>query len=172
MRITNVVYGANLHCPIDLRKLSDRLGDASYDPKRFTGLVWRSKLIRGCCLVFRNGKVICNGAASGFGEGLTRLRRYVKHLRRFGYVIRVSDTKLITASAFHTLSGPIDWLTYCRESGASYEPELFPAIMFRKGSIHFSCHLNGKLLITGIKSSKDLDDFVYPTIIELELYTA
>ncbi len=91
------------------------------------------------------------------------MRRYARYLQRLGYEIRITDYKLITASAFHALSGSIDRVTYCRESGASYEPELFPAIMFRKGSVHFSCHLNGKLL--SIKSSKDLDDFVYPTLI-------
>lgn len=172
MRITNVVYSANLRCPIDLWQLHNRLGDANYNPKRFSGLVWRHGSIRGCCLLFRNGKIICNGAAANFNDGEIRLRRYARQLRRLGYEIRLSDVKLITTSACHTLSGSIDWLTFCRESGSSYEPEIFPAVMFKKERIHFSCHLNGKLIITGIKSTEDLEDIVYPTLIELELYTA
>jgi transcription initiation factor TFIID TATA-box-binding protein len=171
MRITNVVYGANLRCPIDLRRLNNRLGDAKYDPSRFSGLVWRCGRIRGCCLLFSNGKIICNGGAASFKEGEIRLRRYARRLKRMGYEIRISDLALITASAYHTLSGSIDWYTFCKESGASYEPELFPTVMFKKGRIHFSCHLNGKLIITGIKSDEELDDVVYPTSIELEMYT-
>ncbi len=172
MRITNVVYGASLGCPIDLRGLSNLLGDAKYDPSRFSGLIWRHSRIRGCCLLFRNGKVVCNGSATSFKDGEIRLTRYARQLRRLGYRIRLSDVKLITASAYHTLSGSIDWSTFCRESGSSYEPEIFPTVMFKKEKINFSCHLNGKLLITGIKSDEDLEDVVYPALIELELYTA
>ncbi len=172
MRITNVVYGASLGCPIDLRQLSNRLADSKYNPSRFSGLVWHHGSIRGCCLLFRNGKIICNGAAASFKDGECRLRRYARKLRRLGYEIRLSDVKLITASACHALSGSIDWTALCSESGSSYEPEIFPTVMFKKETLHFSCHLNGKLLITGIKTTEDLEDVVYPTLIELELYTA
>jgi TATA-box binding protein (TBP) (component of TFIID and TFIIIB) len=40
----------------------------------------------------------------------------------------------------------------------SYEPELFPAVMFRRHGMHFICHLSGKTMITGIKRSSNLGD--------------
>jgi hypothetical protein len=40
----------------------------------------------------------------------------------------------------------------------SYEPELFPAVMFRRHGMHFICHLSGKKMKTGIKRSSDLND--------------
>jgi hypothetical protein len=51
----------------------------------------------------------------------------------------------------------------------SYEPELFPAVMFRRHGMHFICHLSGKTIITGIKRSSDLDD-ICNVLLELALY--
>lgn len=40
--------------------------------------------------------------------------------------------------------------------------------MLRRNDIHFTCHLSGSLLITGIKRLKELDEIVYPTLVEIE----
>jgi TATA-box binding protein (TBP) (component of TFIID and TFIIIB) len=50
-----------------------------------------------------------------------------------------------------------------------YDPELFPAIMFKRQGIHFTLHFSGTLLITGIKGHRDLENVVYPTILELSV---
>ena len=50
-----------------------------------------------------------------------------------------------------------------------YEPELFPAIMFNREGVHFTLHLSGSLIITGIKRQKDIDDIIYPVLVELSL---
>ena len=39
------------------------------------------------------------------------------------------------------------------------------------GGINFCCFHTGKLVITGIRTMAQIDDVVYPTLIELELYT-
>lgn len=46
--------------------------------------------------------------------------------------------------------------------------KLFPDVMKRRNDIHFTCHLSGSVLITGIKRLKDLDEIFYPTIVEIE----
>lgn len=51
----------------------------------------------------------------------------------------------------------------------TYDPELFPAVMLSRQGIHFTCHLRGTVLNTGIKKSKDLDEVVFPTILEIEM---
>lgn len=44
----------------------------------------------------------------------------------------------------------------------SYVQEIFPAVMMIRS------HLSESVLITGIKRPQDLDEIVYPTIVELE----
>ena len=61
-----------------------------------------------------------------------------------------------------------------RVDGTFYEPELqpeiFPALNFKIEGVNFCCFHTGKVVITGIKTTTQIDDAVYPTLIELELY--
>ncbi len=77
----------------------------------------------------------------------------------------------MTASAFHILSTDLDIDKLIKDRNAVYEPELFPATVFKQAGVTFSCFANGKVVIAGIKGTKDVRDVVYPTLVELELYT-
>ena len=163
MRITNVVVQGDLGCTIDLRNLTYKLTNVRYDPKSFSGVIWQHRKIGGNCLIFSNGKINTNGKCSTLQEGTQRLRRYARLLQRKGYSIRLNGVRLITASA--CLCGKINPASFSE----GYEPELFPALMFKRDGLHFICHLSGTLMITGIKGEKDLDN-IYPVILELELF--
>jgi transcription initiation factor TFIID TATA-box-binding protein len=52
---------------------------------------------------------------------------------------------------------------------ATYEPELFPAAMFKRGNVHFTCFCNGTILVTGIKTQRMMEDVVMTTLMELEV---
>jgi len=79
--------------------------------------------------------------------------------------VELRNIKVIIASATHELNGRIDPRRLPLHF--NYEPELFPAVMFRREGLHYICHLSGKMMITGIKRDKDLDD-IYPVILEME----
>ncbi len=81
----------------------------------------------------------------------------------------MNTIKLATMSASYKLCSKLNLETVIRIYNGSYEPELFPAAMFRKGTVHFTCFHTGSVLITGIKSETILDDVVLPTLLELEL---
>ena len=171
MQLTNVVCSASLNCPVDLRALGSVLLNVRYDPTRFPGLIWQHRTIGGNCLLFSNGKLHCNGKATTFREGIRRLRRYARVLQKLGIPITLRNVKVMTASAFHTLSAPLDFDTFIKERRPEYEPELFPSVNFCQEGVTFSCFNTGKVVITGIKTETDIDEVVYPTLIELELYT-
>ena len=153
MHLTNVVVQANLACSIDLRALIYRLSNARYDPRSFSGLIWQHRKIGGNCLLFSNGTINCNGKCLSIQEARRRLRRYARVLQRMGYAVRLTQIRIVTASAVHQLSGRIDPRKLPMDF--SYEPEIFPAVMFRRNGVHYICHLSGKLMITGLKCSRD-----------------
>ena len=171
MRITNVVCSASLGCSINLSHLCRRLANARYDPRRFSGLIWHHKKIGGNCLVFSNGNINCNGKAETFQDGIKRLRRYARSLQKLGYTVRLTDAKVLTVSACHDLGSHLDLSTLSRDRRLVYEPELFPTVVFKVLGITFSCFHNGKVIVTGIKIETDIRDVVYPTLVELRLYT-
>ncbi|OOY33732.1 hypothetical protein BOV88_13710 [Solemya velum gill symbiont] len=169
IRITNVVYTADLGCEIDLRTLTMSSTHIIYDPHRFSGAVWKHPAIGGCCLVFPNGKLSVVGRVDNLGAGRTRARRYARSIQRKGFKVRLVRLKLVTASAFFEVGGNLSMDVLSGDMGAKYEPELFPAAMLKRDGLNFTCFCNGKILVTGIKNQKDLDDTVSPVPIELEL---
>ena len=166
MRLTNVVVQGDLGCIICLRELSYKLTDVRYDPRKFPAVIWQHRKIGGNALVFSNGKINCNGKCSSLQDGRRRLRRYARILQKLGNAINLRNVRVITASAAHRLNGRIDPQHLPQDF--SYEPEFFPAVMFRRSGLHFTCHLSGIMLITGIKGEKDIDE-VNGAILELEL---
>lgn len=171
MIITNVVCSANLGCSINLRHLCYRIANARFDPRTFPGLIWQHKTIGGNCLVFSNGVINCNGKASSVREGQQRLRQYARRIQRLGFTVLLNKTKCLTISASHTLSDALDLQLLAKERKVLYEPELFPSLNFKREGVHFCCFHSGKVIITGIKDLSQIDDVVYPVLIELELYT-
>ena len=170
MKITNVVYSAHLGCSMDLAGLCQRLWNCRYDPRTFPGLIWQHRLIGGNCLVFASGAINCNGKAVSFEEGRQRLQKYARKLQNLGCPVRLRDIKILTVSASHALSTGLDLNSLAQDRIVLYEPELFPALNFKMGGINFCCFHTGKVVITGIRTMAQIDDVIYPTLIELELY--
>lgn len=168
MRLTNVVYQGEMNCVINLKQLTTQLVNVRYDPLKFPGVIFQHRKIGGNCLIFSNGKINCNGACDSFDTGLKRLRSYARYIQQIGYDVVLTNVQPVTASAFHKLSSRLDLNSISPALNFSYDPELFPAVMMRRNDIHFTYHLCGSVLITGIKRPKDLDEIVYPTIVEIE----
>ncbi|CAG2220672.1 TBP [Mytilus edulis] len=141
MQLTNVVVQANLGCSFDLRELAYRLPNVRYDPRTFSALIWQHRKIGGNCLLFSNGIINCNGKCLSIQDGRRRLRRYARLLQQMGNDVRLTQVRILTASASHQLSGRVD--PYRLPSEFSFEPEIFPAVMFRRHGMHFTCHLSG-----------------------------
>jgi hypothetical protein len=66
--------------------------------------------------------------------------------RLMGYEVRLSNVRLVTASAAHILSERIDPSRLPRDF--SYE-----VVMFRRHELHFISHLLGKTMIMGLMRS-------------------
>ena len=167
--VTNVVCVTQLRCDVDLQRLATRSRDVEYNPRKHNCLIWKHKKIGGCCMVSRHGKLMCNGKATSIIEARRRVRQYARLIQKAGYPIQLSRIRVITLSAIHTLSRPCNLRQLAKDLNAFYEPELFPALMFKREGVHFTCFSTGKVIVTGIKKITQLNDVVWPVIIELEL---
>ena len=169
VRVTNVVCMVHLKCEIDLKHLVSVSRDVTYNPRKHNCLIWKHKKIGGCCMISKDGRMMCNGAASSIRETKKRVRQYAQLVQKAGYPVHLSSIQIVTMSAVHTLSQPLNLRQLARDMNWQYEPELFPALMFQREGIHFTCFKTGKVIITGIKKISELDSTVVAAIIELEL---
>ena len=64
IEIVNVVASTGIGQEINLNQATLALEDADYNPKRFPGLVYRTKDPKTAALIFRSGKIVCTGAKS------------------------------------------------------------------------------------------------------------
>ena len=101
--------------------------------------------------MFANGVINSNGKASSFREGRKRLCRYARLLQKYGCPVYLTDAKIITVSASHTLSGGLDLYRLAGDRSLLYEPEIFPALNFKIEGVNFCCFHTGEVVITGIK---------------------
>lgn len=162
MRFTNVVVAGDVKSFIDLKTFSDTC-EGEYRRVMQSALSWKLPHAPVRCLLFSTGRVSCAGA-----RGVDNIRLYAKALRRMGYVL--CDVRVLTRSAVHTLSGSVRYAELVQGMGAIYEPELFHAAMLRRGNVHFTVFATGKVVMTGIKDMKCVDDVVFPTLMEMDIY--
>jgi len=164
IRIENVVVSAALNQSIDLLSVVKALPQAvEYKPEQFPGLVFRLRKPKTATLIFSSGKMVCTGAKS---EELAKkaVRRVVNELRMNGILILSRpeiQVENIVASA--SLGGKIDLERSTFSLGRTmYEPEQFPGLIYRMEvpKVVILLFASGKLVCTGAKKERDVDDAV------------
>lgn len=160
----------NLNCELDLRKIYSRTRNSEYNPARFHGLVMRIRDPKCTALIFRTGKLVCTGAGN---EDLALLgtRKFAKIVQKLGFPVRFTEYKIQNYVASVDLRFPIRLETMNQVHGqfSSYEPELFPGLIYRMVSprVVLLIFVNGKIVFTGGKSRADVSESLrnmYPVL--------
>lgn len=150
--IAKVVCTGSLNCNIDLKTLENKTVNIIYDPSRYSRAQWKHIKIGGHC------KLMINGKAKSISEAKVRLRQYARLIQRLGRSVTLKEIKVVTVSASFKAEGPLHLHKAVRYYDGHYEPELFPASMFTKDSVHFTCFHTGSVLMTGIKKTQQFYD--------------
>jgi TATA-box binding protein (TBP) (component of TFIID and TFIIIB) len=166
IRLTNVVVRSSLNCSVNLTLLVNSIANAVYNTKKYSGMVWRHRHIKSTCFVFHTGKLMCMGNNSVKGAKKD-LRKYARIINKFGYNVCLSCIKVMTKSAVATLTGKLNLEEASKLLSGSYEPEIFIAMLIRRGTTNFTCFRSGKVIITGVKKLNNLVDLLS----ELEMFT-
>jgi len=160
-KIQNIVATASLGKPIPLTKLARTQPNTEYNPETFPGLVLRVKEPKSAVLVFSSGNIVCTGTKS------TRQVRQVidaviKQLRKINVNITTKPKIIvqnIVASGTINLKLNLNFLALEMEN-TEYEPEQFPGLVYKlvDPTATFLLFSNGKLVCTGTKNKKELDN--------------
>jgi transcription initiation factor TFIID TATA-box-binding protein len=168
--LQNVVATVNLNCKLDLKNIALRARNAEYNPKRFAAVIMRIREPKTTALIFASGKMVITGAKSEKSSRMAA-QRYAKIIHKLGFNATFDDFKIqnIVSSCDTKFSIRLEGLAYAHSNYCSYEPELFPGLIYRmvKPKIVLLIFVSGKIVLTGAKVRDDIYqafENIYPVL--------
>ncbi|MGA7075865.1 MAG: TATA-box-binding protein, partial [Halobacteriota archaeon] len=158
---------------INLKQVTLGLEGADYDPKRFPGLVYRTKDPKTAALIFRSGKIVCTGAKS-VDDAHKGVENVFQSLRNIGIDVKgTPEIKVQNIVASANLHSSLNLNAIAIGLGLEnieYEPEQFPGLVYRVSDPKVVVLLfgSGKLVITGGRKPEDAANAVDRIVEELK----
>ncbi|CAG8693116.1 24336_t:CDS:2 [Dentiscutata erythropus] len=153
-QLQNIVATVNLGCKLDLKTIALHARNAEYNPKRFAAVIMRIREPKTTALIFASGKMVVTGAKSEDDSKLAS-RKYARIIQKLGFNARFTDFKIQNIVGSCDVKFPIrlEGLAYSHGHFSSYEPELFPGLIYRmvKPKIVLLIFVSGKIVLTGAK---------------------
>jgi len=168
--LQNIVATVNLDCPLVLKDIAMQARNAEYNPKRFAAVIMRIREPKTTALIFSTGKIVVTGAKS---EQLAKhaARKYAKIIQKLGFEAKFREFKIqnIVASADARFPIRLENLSIDHRLFSSYEPELFPGLIYRmvEPKVVLLIFVSGKIVLTGAKTRKDIIqafENIYPVL--------
>lgn len=168
--LQNVVATVNLNCKLDLKNIALHARNAEYNPKRFAAVIMRIRDPKTTALIFASGKMVVTGAKSEKASKIAS-QRYAKIIHKLGFNAQFTEFKIqnIVSSCDLKFCIKLEGLAYAHSNYCSYEPELFPGLIYRmvKPKIVLLIFVSGKIVLTGAKVREDIYqafENIYPVL--------
>ncbi|EFX01427.1 RNA polymerase 1 and 3 transcription factor complex component [Grosmannia clavigera kw1407] len=169
-RWENIVATVNLDCRLDLKTIALHARNAEYNPKRFAAVIMRIRDPKTTALIFASGKMVVTGAKSEDDSKLAS-RKYARIIQKLGFNAKFTDFKIQNIVGSCDIKFPIrlEGLASRHHNFSSYEPELFPGLIYRmiKPKIVLLIFVSGKIVLTGAKVREEIYtafEMIYPVL--------
>ncbi|GAA6038363.1 hypothetical protein JCM8097_007611 [Rhodosporidiobolus ruineniae] len=170
--LQNIVATVNLECKLDLKTIALHARNAEYNPKRFAAVIMRIREPKTTALVFASGKVVVTGAKSEDDSRLAA-RKYARIIQKLGFDTKFTDFKIqnIVGSCDCKFPIRLEGLAFAHGHFSSYEPELFPGLIYRmvQPKVVLLIFVSGKIVLTGAKFREEIYQAfarIYPVLNE------
>lgn len=145
-------------------------GPKQYNPKRFAAVIMRIREPKTTALIFASGKMVVTGAKSEDDSKLAS-RKYARIIQKLGFNAKFTDFKIQNIVGSCDIKFPIrlEGLASKHHNFSSYEPELFPGLIYRmiKPKIVLLIFVSGKIVLTGAKVREEIYqafEMIYPVL--------
>ena len=173
IRIQNMSSTANLGVALDLKKIALKCRNTEFNPRRFAAVIMRLRDPRATALIFSSGKMCVTGVKSTHNARLA-VQKFAVVIGKLGFQTQPEvDFKVQNIVGTSDVGFPIrlEGLVFAHSNFASYEPELFPGLIYRflNPKVVFLIFVSGKVVITGAKKETDLSTALtklYPVLLE------
>lgn len=159
--LQNIVATVNLGCPLDLKKITTAARNTEYNPQRFPALIMRIRDPKATALIFASGKVVCTGTKS---EEMAKYaaKKFARIIQKIGFQVKFKNFKVQNIVASCDVKFPIrlEQLSQEVDRFSTYEPEIFPGLIFRMAEpkVSLLIFVSGKIVLSGAKTIADIRD--------------
>ena len=168
--LQNIVATCNLAVELDLKTIAMKARNAEYNPKRFAAVIMRIRDPKTTALIFKSGKMVVTGAKSE-EQARNAARKYARIIQKMEFPVQFTEFKIQNIVGSCDVRFPIrlEGLAYKHSHYSSYEPELFPGLIYRmvQPKIVLLIFVSGKVVLTGGKVRKEIYDAfdqIYPVL--------
>ncbi|CAD6565563.1 MAG: TATA-box-binding protein [Tremellales sp. Tagirdzhanova-0007] len=144
---------------LDLKTIALHARNAEYNPKRFAAVVMRIRDPKTTALIFASGKMVVTGAKSEDDSRLAS-RKYARIIQKLGFDAKFAEFKIQNIVGSCDVKFPIrlEGLAFSHGAFSSYEPELFPGLIYRmmKPKVVLLIFVSGKIVLTGAKVREEI----------------
>jgi len=173
--IQNVVSTVYLGCTLDLKSIAMRARNSEYNPKRFSAVIMRIREPKTTALVFASGKMVITGAKTE-DDSRVAARKYARLIQKLDYPnVKFKDFKVQNIVGSCDVKFPIrlEGLAYSHTHYSTYEPELFPGLIYRmvQPKVVLLIFVSGKIVLTGAKTRENINaafNHIYPVLTEFK----
>ena len=164
--ITSVTMTAKLNVKYDkllnLKEICLKTNNCEYNRKYYDRLLIRLRNPSVTVAVHTSGKLILTGARSEY-IGRVGLRRVGRLIQKIGYQITISDMKVVNIAGTYDFKTDynLNTLSTFLELNASFEPEIFPNLIWKADNKTVIISRKGKTIFTGFKSVEDINHLLY-----------
>jgi len=170
--LQNIVSTVNMGTKLDLKTITMHARNAEYNPKRFAAVIMRILNPKTTALIFASGKMVCTGAKSE-ENSRNAARKYARIIQKLGFSAKFTEFKIqnIVGSCDVLFPIRLEGLATKHDHWSSYEPELFPGLIYRmqKPKIVLLIFVSGKIVLTGAKVRDEIYEAfenIYPVLTE------
>jgi len=169
---------ANLGVRLDLKKIALQCRNTEYNPRRFAAVIMRIREPRSTALLFQSGKMVVTGITNTHNASLAA-QTFAYIVSRCGFQAEnFLDFRVQNICGTTDVGFPIrlEGLVHAHSVFASYEPELFPGLIYRmtKPRVVLLIFVSGKIVLTGAKKEEYLVEALekmYPVLSEFKKAT-
>jgi transcription initiation factor TFIID TATA-box-binding protein len=157
------VATVNLGCTLNLKQITLHARNAEYNPKRFAAVIMRIREPKTTALIFSSGKMVCTGAKSEESARLAA-RKFARIIQKLGFSATFKEFKIQNIVGSCDVKFPIrlEQLQTRHQNFCSYEPELFPGLIFRmlQPKVVLLIFVSGKIVLTGAKEKSHIHEVI------------
>eukprot|EP01084_Bolivina_argentea_P128307 226822_1 len=157
----NVVATINATCKLNLKDIVTKSRNSEYNPKRFAAVIMRIREPKSTALIFSTGKIVITGAKTE-DDAWISARKYIRILQKLDFPAKFTEWKIVNIVACCATGFPIrlDSVSHFQSQCSSYEPELFPGLIYRmkQPKVVILIFVSGKIIVTGAKTKDEIDE--------------